>query len=588
MAVTSRHLPALVDHVQSGAHVVLRGHLGDVVLDRDRVYDEIAGVAKRLESEAGMDAVVVINQADGVYCVNEEHQRLIGEMIVPEQVNEPEANLGAKQPGPIAYVVRALLSQEQVPVTVILQDAALLLHGRTLLDRQALSVLIEAMAEAKTPNKDEPAGPRNTLIVFGSPGDPAIDQLAGVPGTVELEVAVPDRAERFAALRYLGPGFFGAHDEGALDAGLESLARITHGYSLRSLNQLSRRSHAVKISPARPESLYRAARREAGRTPIDRVGVDVIMGMLEEAIVGQESAMDAIRRVLERGRWRSANRPPGATLTQPMAKMVLHGPPGVGKTETAYILAEAIVGSRDAVTRIDCSEFHSDHDVARLIGAPPGYVGHEQGGAFSGMAKEEGSVIVLDEFDRGPRRLVEMLLGILDAGRLTDGRGQTVTFEKTILILTTNAGADELDHSTDRILLPTDELLKQSAEILERNIKESQSSKLGSPALWSRVQDSLVGYDYLRRTALRAMVEKSCRHLEANLGDEFGVWPRFEAGLFADQLDQRLPPDGQWDGRSVAPLIHELIEGPARSFLDQDSGPDVEFTPDGEGRAIPL
>ncbi|HST69479.1 MAG TPA: AAA family ATPase [Solirubrobacterales bacterium] len=596
MTVTSRHLPALADYVQSGAHVILRGHLGDEVLAGDGVFDEIGAIGDLLQKEAGMEAVIVANQADGVYCLDRSRERLVGDMIAAERLAAAGAGLGATQPYDIAQTVRALLSQDQMPVAVVLQEAALLLQGRQERDRQALGVLIEAMAEACIPNPNGPTSPRNTLIVFGTPSGPVIDQIAAVPGVVELEVDAPDRSERLAALRFLGPDFYGAEEEDALDKGLESLARITHGYSLRGLEQLRRRSHAVQISPARPESLYRAARRERGRTPIDRLGVDSIMAMLEEEIVGQERAMASIRRVLERGRWRSANRPPGSTLTRPMAKMVLHGPTGVGKTETAYILAEAIVGSRDAVRRIDCAEFHGDHDTARLTGAPPGYVGHDEGGAFSGVTGEEAAVIVLDEFDRGPPRLVEMLLGILDAGRLTDGRGRTVTFENTIMILTTNAGAAKLDESAKLVessegdLLPdTETLLNTSEAILEEKLKAPRiENGVGSRALWSRLQDSLVGYDYLRRGALKAMVGKSCRHLEANLGDEFGVWPRFDAELFAESLDGRLPRDGTWDGRSVAPLIYELIEGPARAALEESPRPDIEFVPDDEGRAMPL
>jgi ATP-dependent Clp protease ATP-binding subunit ClpA len=343
------------------------------------------------------------------------------------------------------------------------------------------------------------------------------------------------------------------------------------------------------------------------------------MSMLEDEIVGQPHAMDRIQELLERGRWRSANRPPGSMPTRPMATMVLHGPTGVGKTETGYILADAIAGSRNAVRRIDCAEFQ-EHDTARLTGAPPGYVGYEDGGVLTDALEADAAIIVLDEFDRGGPRLAEMLLGILDAGRLTDGRGRTFSFENAILILTTNAGSGQEEKAEDpaatvsagapmaavaviegradtaagngaagETLPSTDDLLERSATALRTRLETPAAEEgLGSPALWSRLQDSLVGYDYLRRDALKAMIEKSCRHLGANLGDEFGVGVKFAVERFAGTIADRLPPDGEWDGRRIAPLVNTLLERPAREQLSRggfDTGAEATFVPDENGVA---
>jgi len=374
----------------------------------------------------------------------------------------------------------------------------------------------------------------------------------------------------------------------------------------------------VRKPISRPETLFREARREQLGTPINRVGVGTIMSMLEDEIVGQPQAMDAIQELLERGRWRSANRPPGSLVTRPMATMVLHGPTGVGKTETGYILADAIAGSRNAVRRIDCAEFQQEHDTARLTGAPPGFVGYEDGGALSEALEADAAIIVLDEFDRGGPRLAEMLLGVLDAGRLTDGRGRTFGFENAILILTTNAGSAQSEGRSDgnartevgetiavgaatagggewasgnggATPLGSEELLARGAAKLKSRLEKSTlDGGLGSPALWSRLQDSLVGYDYLRRDALKAMIEKSCRHLGANLGDEFGLDVRFAVERFVSVISDRLPPDGEWDGRKIFPLVNDMLERPARERLGQggfDLGEETTFVPDETGRA---
>jgi ATP-dependent Clp protease ATP-binding subunit ClpA len=286
-----------------------------------------------------------------------------------------------------------------------------------------------------------------------------------------------------------------------------------------------------------------------------------------------------------------------------MATLVLHGPPGVGKTETGLILAEALLGSRDAVRRIDCAEFQADHDTARLTGAPPGYIGYEDGGVLSDALQETAAVIVLDEFDRGPPRLAEMLLGILDAGRLTDGRGRTATFENALLILTTNAGSDESVRLKSNLddAPSTEDLLLAGETNLEKQVKERWLEDperegelptmrgLGSPALWSRIQTSLVGYDILRRKAFDEIVANACRHLETNLGDEYNLRLGFADQDFAPVVFRHLPE--RWDGRRISPLIQQYIEIPVREELKRIAdealaGSELRFVPDEEsGRA---
>lgn len=611
-SATSRHLRALADHVQAGAHVVLRGHLGDEVLIEGDVYEELWAIAALLRKEAGIEAVVVVNQADGPHCLDEsqdaEVARVLREEVAAEAEPDMGAELGARGALHVAHVVRALLRQQEMSMAVIVQDGAAVGDRRDEQERQALGVVVEAMAEAGFCSREGEAPVRNALVVYGAPPSVLAEQMAAVPGVVEQTVDAPDRAERLATLRRLAPGFYGGA-RAASEADVESLARITHGYSLRGLEQLRRRSHAVQMPLSRPESLYRAARRERSGTPINRVGVPTIMRMLEEEIAGQPTAMAKIEELLERGRWRSANRPPGATIGRPMATMVLHGPAGVGKTETGYILAEAIAGNRNAVRRIDCGEFQQDHDTARLIGAPPGYVGYEDGGALSDIEEEEAAIIVLDEFDRGPARLGEMLLGILDAGRLTDGRGRTVSFQNAVLVMTTNAGTldpqdaaalhgaseveemigEKLDRGGGELavdaLPSSDVLLHESRAALRRKLEMAGPAELGSRALWSRLQDSLVGYDYLRRDALEAIVKKSCRHLAANLGDEYDVRPVFAVERFVETIAGLLPGDGEWDGRTVAPYVQRLIERPVREELERASaagvapGSELRFAP---------
>jgi ATP-dependent Clp protease ATP-binding subunit ClpC len=162
-------------------------------------------------------------------------------------------------------------------------------------------------------------------------------------------------------------------------------------------------------------------------------------GQIHERIVGQEEAVEAVAEAIRRARagLSDPNRPIGSFL--------FLGPTGVGKTELARSLADALFGDEAATVRIDMSEFQEKHTVSRLIGAPPGYVGHEEAGQLTeAVRRRPYSVLLLDEIEKAHQDVFNVLLQILDDGRLTDSRGRTVDFKNAVVIMTSNFGAERI------------------------------------------------------------------------------------------------------------------------------------------------
>lgn len=161
--------------------------------------------------------------------------------------------------------------------------------------------------------------------------------------------------------------------------------------------------------------------------------------VLKERIVGQDRAIAAIAKTLERAKLglRNPNRP--------LASFLMLGPSGVGKTETAKLVAELLFGRSEAFTRYDMSEFQQDHTVQRLLGAPAGYIGFEEGGALTNaLRKEPYSLVLLDEIEKAHQKVFDIFLQVLDDGRLTSGQNETVDARNAVFVATSNAGVPEI------------------------------------------------------------------------------------------------------------------------------------------------
>lgn len=207
--------------------------------------------------------------------------------------------------------------------------------------------------------------------------------------------------------------------------------------------------------------------------------------VLHKRVIGQEEAVTAVSKAVRRGRvgLKDPKRPIGSFL--------FLGPTGVGKTEVSKALAEAVFGKEDAMIRVDMSEYMEKHSVSKMIGSPPGYVGHEDGGQLSEKVRRNPfSVILFDEIEKAHPDVFNILLQVLDDGHITDSQGRKVDFKNTIIIMTSNAGAQSIIEPK-KLGFGSKEDEKQDHERMKSNVME-EVKRLFKPEFLNRIDETIV------------------------------------------------------------------------------------------------
>jgi len=279
---------------------------------------------------------------------------------------------------------------------------------------------------------------------------------------------------------------------------------------------------------------------------------------LHKRVIGQDEAVEVVSNAIRRSRagLSDPNRPIGSFL--------FLGPTGVGKTELCKALANFLFDTEEAMVRIDMSEFMEKHSVARLIGAPPGYVGYEEGGYLTeSVRRKPYSVILLDEVEKAHSDVFNILLQVLDDGRLTDGQGRTVDFRNCVVVMTSNLGSNLIQEMANTLDYP--------------RIKEAVMDVVGQhfrPEFINRIDDSVV-FHPLEQSQIKAIATIQINQLTSRLAaKDFGLSIE-ESGL--DYL-AKAGFDPVYGARPLKRAIQQYLENPlAQAILSGEFKPGDEI-----------
>ena len=290
---------------------------------------------------------------------------------------------------------------------------------------------------------------------------------------------------------------------------------------------------------------------------------------LHHRVVGQDEAIRAVADAVRRSRAGLSNE------KRPIGSFLFMGTTGVGKTELAKALAEFLFNDENMITRIDMSEYQERHTVSRLVGAPPGYVGYDEGGQLTeAVRRKPYSVVLLDEIEKAHPDVFNILLQVLDDGRLTDNKGRTVDFKNTIIIMTSNVGSDIIQGYMDRLpeIGGKDPLADASAISSRRQMLEECKRKLVDmlkqtirPEFLNRI-DEIIMFDPLTRADIREILHIQAEALRKKLSED-GVEMEFTPAFEDYMVDKGYDP--AFGARPVKRVMQrDLVNLLAKSMLD--------------------
>ena len=297
--------------------------------------------------------------------------------------------------------------------------------------------------------------------------------------------------------------------------------------------------------------------------PVKRIGQEeneklrTLKETLQQKVVGQDEAVATVARAIQRSRVGLKD------PQKPIGTFLFVGPTGVGKTYLAKCLAEELFGKADAIIRVDMSEYMEKHTVSRMVGAPPGYVGYDEGGQLTERVRRKPySIVLLDEIEKAHTDVFNLLLQVMDEGRLTDGNGNTIDFRNTVIIMTSNCGTKQIRDFGNGIGFqsPTD---LTSGKKQNRGIVRKAIEKQFAPEFINRL-DNIVYFDHLIPDDIQSIVAIELQPLLERINE---MGHTLEVSAEARQLLGKKGYDMQFGARPLKRAIQDFIEDPLCEVL---------------------
>lgn len=555
---------------------VLSGNIGDTHLiptaDGELFCSTVESVGEALRSRQ-LDALFVYDRVDGLRVFPEGSFETVAETVGKEFLSQ-------KAPGPISMVdlsklISGLVVCRDTRIALVIDYASRLVSRAP--DLNDLEHDFFSTCQKLADTAQELRAPRDTRDLFfnpviwivNSPNDLPDWFVAGNERIKGISVELPNRNVRGKAARRLVRDITGAStlDKEQISVVSERFVDLTEGLTLNGMMQIgtiARREGftATQIGDAVrcykvgvPDNPWRQAHlRERLRNGETRIG---------ETIKGQNIPIQKTLDLLKRSVLGLSGAQANSIGGRPRGVLFFAGPTGVGKTELAKSITKLIFGDEQAYTRFDMSEFSSEQSEARLVGAPPGYIGYDSGGELvNAVRRRPFSVILFDEIEKAHPRILDKFLQVLEDGRLTDGRGRTVFFSESVLVFTSNLGMYvENEHGERQLNVTADDSYPEISERIQDAIANHFRFELQRPELLNRFGDNIVVFDFIREPVAREIFDKMLSSIVSRVRDELDLELSLSEGVVLAIRDKCIS-DLTNGGRGIGNRLETFLINP--------------------------
>ncbi len=554
--------------------VIIDGNVGDVYLDEKNNIVTLREYLEQMFKDMDYKDIVYWDRVEGA-------TGSIDKLTVTDDVevsgdsyeledDEPQQTQGLfKQPAEIFNIVYKNVINKNNKVAFILNWSEYLFGVNELSEeeRQNITLLGKALKDRPidylSPNYNE-----SVVVII-------LNKLSGFPisfyqGNPEVEIVKlqnPDRPERQKMLEKIEYSF-----DLRLPSGTSSILDKANAHYIDMLEDFTNREIIQLSKLSRKESkmtfdklfyLFKYGEKDNPWEKLDYNRVKNIKKELQERVVGQEEAIEKIETTVVKAYMGLTGLHKTSSRSMPKGVFFFVGPTGVGKTELSKALAKFLFGDEQACIRFDMSEYAQENSDQKLIGAPPGYVGYEEGGQLTNAIREHPfSVVLFDEIEKAAKpnpRILDIFLQILEDGRLTDSKGDTVYFSDTIIVFTSNLGANEVQASSDK---------ETVAKEFIRIVKNYFDNELKRPELLGRIgYNNIVPFNFIMDREFQYKIAKSkLKPIIKGIEEKYNLYLEFEKEM--EVIDYILKTvDIMKGGRDILNSINDRLLDPLAMFL---------------------
>lgn len=483
-----------------------------------------------------------------------------------------------------AGLLEKLLQQRELPAAVLLSFGSRLPEAFTCQEINEFFYRVWRLGIEATPfvDKGSNGALRHNVLVWLMNRENDLPAWYGVdnPRVHIMPISRPDHSIRkyvvdMCARRMKG---YGDLDDSARDEKKAIFLDQTGGMfasEIIAISQIARKEEIPFTQIADAIRRYKLGIIENPWAKISRQTFEKAEDNLNARVIGQPAAVAHAVDVLKRSLFNLSGAQFSRLSQKPKGVLFLAGPTGVGKTELAKSLTEMIFGTPTNYLRFDMSEFAHEHADQRLLGSPPGYVGYDAGGQLTNAVREKPfSLILFDEIEKGNRKIMDIFLQILDDGRLTSGRGETVYFSECLIVFTSNLGVSSIDRAGKRRQavnpdMPYEEIRASIMEAIENHF----TTQLGRPEILNRIGKNIIVFDFIRPDVAEAIFQKMLGNVLAKLHDEHHMELSL-SGEARERLVALCCGDLSMGGRGIGNAMEEFFINPlSRALFGMDAKP---------------